>query len=311
MGVRGAMLGMIADDLTGACDAGVQFGGSVVVLEEDAFEPPAAVTVITTDSRVDPPEVARAKVGEACLALGRRGIELVYKKIDSTLLGNVIPEIEGALDATGIAEAWICPAFPEMGRTVSGGWLYVWGERRAPVPTAARIRVFDAVSGADLVRIAEAAACKRPRPLLVGSAGLARGLASLRSTGGDGAAPRFARLAGGRGVLVCAGSENPIAAAQVAALPEGARVYRMCWDDRDVVALTGSGADVLVLTGGDTARRVCRILGARAIRLACELMPGIPLGYLIGGAADGAAVITKAGGFGDSSALVHVMELIA
>ena len=64
----------------------------------------------------------------------------------------------------------------------------------------------------------------------------------------------------------------------------------------------------LLLTGGDTALAVCAALEATAIELCCELEPGVPLGRLVGGAADGGWVITKSGGFGDNETLWRVIS---
>ncbi|HBT47617.1 MAG TPA: Hrp-dependent type III effector protein [Peptococcaceae bacterium] len=62
----------------------------------------------------------------------------------------------------------------------------------------------------------------------------------------------------------------------------------------------------LVITGGDTAVHICRALGAKGIDLMRELLPGIPLGKLLGGVGDGLPVVTKAGGFGPPEAFVRV-----
>jgi uncharacterized protein YgbK (DUF1537 family) len=62
--------------------------------------------------------------------------------------------------------------------------------------------------------------------------------------------------------------------------------------------------DALVLTGGDTAARVARRLGAGGIRLEGEIEPGVPVGILIGPRPY--RVVTKAGGFGEPGTLVNV-----
>lgn len=61
----------------------------------------------------------------------------------------------------------------------------------------------------------------------------------------------------------------------------------------------------LFLTGGDTAHAVLDSLGARGIRLSKEIVPGMVLGRLIGGTADGIFVVTKAGAFGRDEALIE------
>lgn len=66
----------------------------------------------------------------------------------------------------------------------------------------------------------------------------------------------------------------------------------------------------LVTTGGDTSLHVCETLGVVGINLNKELLPGIPLGYLMGGIADGIPIITKAGGFGTRDSLLKVADLL-
>jgi D-threonate/D-erythronate kinase len=60
----------------------------------------------------------------------------------------------------------------------------------------------------------------------------------------------------------------------------------------------------VILTGGDTAVSVCRALGVTGIRILEEVAPAIPLGEMK--TADGKLlrVVTKAGAFGSSDALV-------
>jgi uncharacterized protein YgbK (DUF1537 family) len=62
----------------------------------------------------------------------------------------------------------------------------------------------------------------------------------------------------------------------------------------------------LVLTGGDTARAVCRHLGIGGIRLLEEMAPGIPLGQLVG--PHPLYAVTKAGAFGEEDALVKAVN---
>jgi len=64
----------------------------------------------------------------------------------------------------------------------------------------------------------------------------------------------------------------------------------------------------MVLTGGDTAKAVCRHLGVKGIQLMAELEPGIPLGRLIG--AGSLPVVTKAGAFGNTESLLHAMRIL-
>src|SRR5690606_41725032 len=61
-----------------------------------------------------------------------------------------------------------------------------------------------------------------------------------------------------------------------------------------------------VLTGGDTARAVCRHLGIGGIRLLEEVAPGIPLGQLVGPRP--LYAVTKAGAFGEEDTLVKAVN---
>jgi D-threonate/D-erythronate kinase len=65
----------------------------------------------------------------------------------------------------------------------------------------------------------------------------------------------------------------------------------------------------LVLTGGATAVKVARRLGASGIRLGGEVETGVPMGTLIG--PKPYPVLTKAGGFGEPDTLVGAVEALA
>ena len=79
---------------------------------------------------------------------------------------------------------------------------------------------------------------------------------------------------------------------------------------RELIGAAAGDATALVLSGGDTASLVCRALGVRRIQLEDEIVPGIPWGYLIGGAFDQARVATKSGGFGAPHALIQVADFL-
>jgi uncharacterized protein YgbK (DUF1537 family) len=64
----------------------------------------------------------------------------------------------------------------------------------------------------------------------------------------------------------------------------------------------------LILTGGDTARAVCRHLGVSSFELLAEIEPGVPLGRLIGHTSTTYPAVTKAGGFGTEQTLVRALR---
>ncbi len=122
---------VIADDFTGANDAGVGFaraGGRVDVLfdthQADALD--ADVRVINIDSRAAGAELAARLTAEAVRShTGRVRHGWVFKKMDSTLRGNPGAEIEAALLASGAPAALIAPAVPRLGRTTQDGCCFI------------------------------------------------------------------------------------------------------------------------------------------------------------------------------------------
>jgi uncharacterized protein YgbK (DUF1537 family) len=66
----------------------------------------------------------------------------------------------------------------------------------------------------------------------------------------------------------------------------------------------------LVLTGGDVAAAVCRLLGVRSIWLRGEVMPAIPWATIAGDYANGLPIVTKAGSFGSPDAIWTGIEFL-
>ena len=129
------IIGIIADDLTGANDTALQFhanGCNTEILidykEAHKLRADIGAVAVSTESRNIDPEVAANRTYEAALALKENfGVELFYKKIDSTLRGNVALEILAALEAVEKDAAIIAPAFVQEGRITIGGYQLVKG----------------------------------------------------------------------------------------------------------------------------------------------------------------------------------------
>ncbi len=122
-------LGIIADDLTGAMDSSGYFasqGFTTNVIIDPDFYSPADVLVINTNSRVDDINTANKKVRWAIRTLTGR---IIYKKIDSTLRGNIGAELEVAMEELACEKAIVAPAFPSVGRITINGVLQVDGTR--------------------------------------------------------------------------------------------------------------------------------------------------------------------------------------
>lgn len=127
-------LAIIADDLTGSMDTGVQFakyGLRTIVSLTDRIEEELArgadVIVLNTNSRPDDPVVAAEKVRACGAYVSKLGVPRVYKKIDSTMRGNVGAELDALMDALDVPAVVMTPAFPAVGRTVVEGNLLIDG----------------------------------------------------------------------------------------------------------------------------------------------------------------------------------------
>jgi len=127
---------MIADDLTGALDAGIAFraaGVRTCVGRGDYFlrEPAAAecgAVVSVVPSRHVPAEESYRMVYDAVSKAAGQGFTCIYKKTDSALRGNVGAELTAAMDAAGEKRLYFAPAFPAMDRVTRGGIQYIDGD---------------------------------------------------------------------------------------------------------------------------------------------------------------------------------------
>lgn len=252
---------ILADDLTGAMDSAGPFAAAGVetwvVATPMQCDPAslrsATVVSINTDSRHLPGPQAAARIREIVRHLGADDFQVIIKKIDSTLRGNVVAETLALLEATGRENAVVAPAFPAQGRTVSGGIVYVKGvplaqtgfakDALSPPPLAPLHEVFaDAKAGMQAESVAASDAFKgrgdrvwivdsavdgdlsrmvetiRPRLgtlLLAGSAGLTQALARA-CFGANAAAAGIGKVKGT--IVFAVGSRAAQSAEQVEAL---------------------------------------------------------------------------------------------
>jgi len=124
---------ILADDFTGANDTGVQVrkqGIPIdVLLELDPAAQGEGSIVIDTESRVIPPTEAYAcMVHIAEIVVQQGGCRYLYKKVDSTLRGNLKEEIKALLDIYKPELIVFDPAYPAQGRTVENRRLCVYGK---------------------------------------------------------------------------------------------------------------------------------------------------------------------------------------
>jgi uncharacterized protein YgbK (DUF1537 family) len=214
--VIGGTFGILADDLTGANDTGVQFSRVkarvLALLSLERLPGHIAGTwdilVLNMGTRNVPPVEARSRVRQALRTLKSAGVPAVYHKIDSTLRGNWPLELEEILEGRE-GPAFLAPAFPLNGRTVEGGELRVGG-----VPLGQSEAARDGLSPVRASRVAE---------FLTGAlAGASRDIGLSLLARGPAEVSRFAERetrAGAR-VLICdAREQEHLAVLAEAALP--------------------------------------------------------------------------------------------
>ena len=231
---------------------------------------------------------------------------VIFKKIDSTLRGNIRAEIEAAMKVFQRSRAIVTPAFPDLGRTVKGGCLYVNGVNTGKT---GGVDLLDAETNQDLDKIVSAAMRDARQVLWAGSGGLAGALA--RRLYGEQKRRSAPRTEGA--IIYCIGSDHPATLAQLTEL------QRRCSDAMVVpihrarttpeeIRRALAGAAAVFLTGGDTAAKVLDAIGAQRIVIRQEIATGVPWGVLRGGILDGRVVVTKSGGFGGPDTLIQVAD---
>ena len=124
------LVGIIADDLTGANDTALQFhkqGANTKILLDSECIPSAntgtEVWALSSESRNVPANIAVTKV--ECVVntfVEKFSFDYYYKKIDSTLRGHIALETLTALNILDYDAAIIIPAFPQEGRITVGGY---------------------------------------------------------------------------------------------------------------------------------------------------------------------------------------------
>ena len=127
-------LAVIADDLTGANDTALQFAkrnikSSVEInfmKMEDVED--KEVIVVDTDSRDLDKELSYKKVKDICEKISKYDIKCIYKKIDSTLRGNLGAEIKAVDDVFNPDIVIIAPAYPANQRVTIGGYHLLEGK---------------------------------------------------------------------------------------------------------------------------------------------------------------------------------------
>lgn len=132
----GAVLGCIADDFTGATDlagllarSGAAVSLRIGVPDASEAETAAEFEVIALKCRTAPVDDAIASCRAALDWLQRAGASRFFWKycstFDSTPEGNIGPVAEALMGDLGATQTIYCPAFPENGRSIFMGNLFV------------------------------------------------------------------------------------------------------------------------------------------------------------------------------------------
>ncbi|MCX8711545.1 four-carbon acid sugar kinase family protein [Gilliamella sp. B3464] len=132
---------IIADDFTGSNDAGVQLVNKGLVVNvvfdwekanlskkygiQEIKNDNHEVMVVNTESRAVSNEEAKKRI--QTVITNNPNLKQIYKKIDSTLRGNIGTEIAALLDNIKNKVALVIPAFPNMNRTTINGNCYING----------------------------------------------------------------------------------------------------------------------------------------------------------------------------------------
>lgn len=129
------LIGIIADDLTGANDTALQLhvrgANTQVLLDYDntpQYNKNTIVWALSTETRNIAANDAYEKVKSATkFLIDTLKLDYFYKKIDSTLRGNIAVEALAMLEVLKWDAALIIPAFPAEGRITVGGYQLLKG----------------------------------------------------------------------------------------------------------------------------------------------------------------------------------------
>jgi uncharacterized protein YgbK (DUF1537 family) len=321
----------MADDLTGAADAAVEFreagfSVSVCLTEDSLARCEAEVCAVATESRELEEAAARESVRRWAGILLRAGRHVVFMKVDSMLRGNGAAETAELVRSAGFVRAMLCPALPRLGRICRDGFLRTQDKRDVPLPVDPVLLTPDAQTDEDLARIAAGILTAGTDLLPAGSSGLARPWARelARLHGRDALKP--APPAGARPTLCVIGSVPPRSLAQmeyalakgvlseggnagrsqllraaIGAIPEG-------WKDQLGKTVASGKFGSLVLSGGSTAGLVFEALGVEAFDIGGSTTAGAPWGTIRGRMGEGLTVVTKSGAFGDPDELARIVR---
>jgi 3-dehydrotetronate 4-kinase len=274
---RDMILGCIADDFTGATDLanmlsrqGMHVVQVIGVPEDDA--PEADAIVVALKSRTIPADMAVAQSIAACRWLRRHGARQIFFKycstFDSTDAGNIGPVADALLGELNSPFTIACPAFPENGRSIYMGHLFVGRDLLSD--SSMRHHPLTPMTDANLVRV-----LGRQTPSRVGLVPqdcVARGPAQIRAAFGS------LQSQGFRHAIVDAVSNDDLmgigeACADLAlvtggsgvamGLPQNFRAAGLLPAIERSSALPGVGGDAAIISGSCSAATLAQVAAFR------------------------------------------------
>ncbi|MFN4141375.1 3-oxo-tetronate kinase [Aestuariivirga sp.] len=267
------ILGCIADDFTGATDLantltrrGMHTVQTIGIPKGGA--PEADAVVVALKSRTIPAAEAVAQSLAACRWLKANGARQIFFKycstFDSTDEGNIGPVADALLDELQSGFTIACPAFPENGRTIYMGHLFVGGDLLSD--STMRNHPLTPMRDSNLVRVLGRQTKHRVglvpyRAVRLGAPAIAEAYAKLEAEGVrhaivdaledrdleniGAASSALPLITGGSGVAI--------------GLPDSYRLARLIRRREGAAALTKAGGPGVVLSGSCSAATLAQV----------------------------------------------------
>jgi uncharacterized protein YgbK (DUF1537 family) len=314
----------LADDMTGALEVGAKFrlqGLCTQVSTLPVCSPNVSVVVLDTETRHLAPGEAAIKLTRILSFFNARPPSIIYKKTDSTLRGNIRSELSAIARYFPHWKIGYVPAYPDLGRTVKDGCLFVHGravcqtefarDQLNPVLDGSitkllgpdlNARIFDGEVSMDVELAARSVLADASMRIIAGPAALADQLARLIDH------PRTLPpvVPAIHHCIVANGSRHPCSAAQIErGIHDGAigQDKHTTWSvmtsvhrdgsEPDAVArstarelihrIAATGVDAVFLIGGDTAFAFIEALGCPPIDPLREIIAGVPISSIAAG----------------------------
>lgn len=294
---------VLADDATGALECGSILAS--MSIDVSLFSGAGVVVINTATRHASPADAAK------CMADWVTFDGPVFKKTDSTLRGNIGPELT-ALTARG--PVVYIPAYPALGRTVVGGRLLVDGvpvdetafahDPHNPVRSAKISELFES----DEVTICDASTesdIASYAPLFARAGSVAGPSGVIRHWAAQFDFPKRAprQLPKADSWLIVCGSLHPRSLEQAnAARGWPVLLAEHSSDELAQRVAAAKRPDAMLIMGGDTASAVWKALGIDSLEPLPEVLPGVAA--CTGG---GMLFVTKAGGFGEVTLVEQVI----